>query len=611
MQRLTEQYRINPKNLELRKAFIDLSPEKVAVLQKLQPWANRVATSVAKDFYDFQFAFSPSRTFFENYAAEYNMTMDKLRSRLEKTQAGYFREIFEEAGRPHSFGPDYFEKRLKIGQLHNVINLPLKWYVGSYTLYERLVRKYLKKSFWYRPGFRAKAESAIFTVFNYDMQAVSDAFFYDYLESIGLNLNEVDVRQEEHDLSEYYKMLKSAVRDTLEQTARTGMLLVEASEQMAGAAGQSQLAIEQIAQTIQQVAVGTHQQAESITATAHTIDEMSQAINGVAQGAQEQAVSVNRSSEITGQMSDTIQQVAHNAQKSAREAAEASEFARHSAETIEKTIQGLHHIKTNVNQSAYKVKEMGDRSKQIGVIVETIDGIANQTNLLALNAAIEAARAGEHGKGFAVVADEVRKLAEKSAAATREIAQLIDGIQQAVAQATETMEAGVQRVEGDAAQADKAVQALSNILKAVESIKSQVVGISDAAQHINADSDDLVHNMESVSAVVEENTASTQEMAASSIEVTESINSIADVSRSNGAAVEQVSAATEEMTAQATEVSDFAQTLSDMAQNLQSLLTYFNLSETALASSPYHSFSNPEDEQPLVVSGNNHFHHQT
>jgi methyl-accepting chemotaxis protein len=606
MQHLTEKYRINTRNLALRKKFIDLSPEKIATLSKLQNWADQIADRLAKEFYNVQFDFEPTRTFFEQYATEHDIPVAKLRSRLEKTQIDYFREIFQEAAHPDSFGPDYFEKRLKVGRLHNVINLPLKWYVGSYTIYQRLVRKHLKKSFWYRPGFRARAEVAIFTVFNFDMQAVSDAFFYDYLESIGLNLQEVEIQSADHDLSEYYEIYKSAVRNTLEHTARTSALLVEASEQMASAASQSEMAVGQIAQTIQQVAYGTGEQVQSITTTAHAFDEMSQAISGVAQGAQEQAMAVNRSSEITNQMSDTIQQVALNAQDSAREAAEASEIARHSAETVERTIQGLHQIKDSVNQSARKVKEMGDRSKQIGMIVETIDGIANQTNLLALNAAIEAARAGEHGKGFAVVADEVRKLAEKSAAATREIAQLIDSIQLTVSEATETMEAGVKRVEADVAQSDQAAQALTNILKAIESIKIQVVGISDAAQHINQSSSDLVHNMESVSAVVEENTASTQEMAASSIEVTESINSIASVSQENGAAVEQVSAATEEMTAQVTEVSDYAKTLNDMAQNLQSLLTYFNLSE-ATDNSLSDNTSAQIIETPMPT-GNNHFY---
>jgi len=97
--------------------------------------------------------------------------LETLRRRLEKTQADYFRQIFEEAERGGAFGISYFEQRLHIGKVHNVINLPLKWYIGSYALYQDLVRKHLKRHFRFRPWARERAERAIFTVFNYDLQA--------------------------------------------------------------------------------------------------------------------------------------------------------------------------------------------------------------------------------------------------------------------------------------------------------------------------------------------------------------------------------------------------------------------------------------------------------
>jgi methyl-accepting chemotaxis protein len=237
----------------------------------------------------------------------------------------------------------------------------------------------------------------------------------------------------------------------------------------------------------------------------------------------------------------------------------------------------MHAIKAKVGLSAEKVKEMGAHSEQIGVIVEMIQDIAAQTNLLALNAAIEAARAGEHGKGFAVVADEVRKLAERSSGATKEIGGLIKGIQTTVAEAVKAMEEGAQQVELGVNEANDSGQSLAEILKAAEEVNRQVDQIAQAAQKMQGLSKELEEATESVGAVVEQNTAATEEMAAGSNDVNESIENIASVGEQNSAAVEQVSAASEEMSSQVEEVSASAQSLAEMALNLKGVVAQFRL----------------------------------
>ncbi len=401
----------------------------------------------------------------------------------------------------------------------------------------------------------------------------------DEMGDLARAFNQMIARLQE--IGQAFSEMTSNLHDLVGQVAESANNVGAASNQLASAAAQSAQATNQIAVTVQQVAKGTAQQSTSVNKTAASVEQLSRAINGVAQGAQEQAAAVTRSAALTAQITTAIQQIAANAQAGAKGSAEQAQAARQGAKTVDETIKGMETINAKVGLSAEKVQEMGRRSDQIGTIVETIDDIASQTNLLALNAAIEAARAGEHGKGFAVVADEVRKLAEKSAAATKEIAGLIRGIQQTVGEAITAMNESAKEVGGGVKRAQESGQALADILRAAQHANKQAEEIAATAQQVGAASNDLVGAMDSVSAVVEENTAATEEMAANSGEVTQAIENIASVSEENSAAVEEVSAAAEEMSAQVEEVTASAQSLAEMAQTLQTLVAQFTLADTS------------------------------
>ncbi|MCB0208372.1 MAG: methyl-accepting chemotaxis protein [Anaerolineae bacterium] len=367
------------------------------------------------------------------------------------------------------------------------------------------------------------------------------------------------------------------LRQLIGQVIDTATTVDTTSNQLSANTEQASEATHQISVMMQQLAAGAQQQSDSALHTKTSVDQVARAIDGVAQGAQEQAAAIAKSSDIANQMERAIQQVATNAQAGVDDASKASQTARQGVNIVGDTIQGMQTIKSKVDLSAQRVQEMGQRSQQIGAIVQTIEDIASQTNLLALNAAIEAARAGEHGKGFAVVADEVRKLAEKSALATKEIAGLIQTIQETVAEAVTAMEDGTNEVESGVGRANEAGQILSDILRAVEAADDQVKSILVATQQMRVSSDELVSTMERVSAVVEENSAAAEEMAASSNEVAQAVDNVARVSDENSAAVESVSAASEEMSAQVYEVRESAQNLNVMAQNLKTIVSRFKL----------------------------------
>ena len=230
-----------------------------------------------------------------------------------------------------------------------------------------------------------------------------------------------------------------------------------------------------------------------------------------------------------------------------------------------------------VESAAKQIESLGEQSAEIGKIISVIDDIAAQTNLLALNAAIEAARAGEQGRGFAVVADEVRTLAERVTGATKEIASLIEGVQAGVDESVRATEQAGAEVQAGSELTTKSGEALEEIQKAVSGVSNQIEQISAAAEQVSASADEMVKTIATVSEVTEQNMAATEQMTASSDGVKQSMGSVASITEQSSAAAQEMSASSEEVGAQVEEVVASSQSLAQMATSLKETVARFRL----------------------------------
>ncbi|GFE60465.1 methyl-accepting chemotaxis protein [Geobacter sp. AOG2] len=203
------------------------------------------------------------------------------------------------------------------------------------------------------------------------------------------------------------------------------------------------------------------------------------------------------------EMAATSGAIAANCTAAAEESDKANDFATAGAQVVEKTMEVMARIADKVRESAETIESLGSRSDQIGEIVGTIEDIADQTNLLALNAAIEAARAGEQGRGFAVVADEVRALAERTTKATHEIGKMIKAIQNETKNAVTTMEEGVREVEAGTGEAARSGEAIFEIIEQIRAVVSQVNQIATAAEQQTATTSEISGNIQRVTTVVQ------------------------------------------------------------------------------------------------------------
>lgn len=332
---------------------------------------------------------------------------------------------------------------------------------------------------------------------------------------------EVKSNDEVGELAKYFNKMIDNLRQLIRQVGMGAEQVAASSEELTASAEQTSRSTEHIAVAMQDVSAGSERQVQSVSESSKFITEMSLGLN---------------------QITDNTQQVSNSVVKAAEVAAEGQV-------SIHSVVDQMESINQQMLQLAEMIAVLGQRSQEVEEIVSVIRGIAGQTNLLALNAAIEAARAGEHGRGFAVVADEVRKLAEESSQSAQQISDMVQSIQA-------DTEAAVASMNGTTAEVRKGMNTVAEAGKSFEQIQRAVGDVNGQVQEVSA---------------------AVQQISAETEQVVQSIATIDEIAASTASGTQNVAAAAQEQLASMEEITSSAMSLSKMAEELQALVGQFKV----------------------------------
>ncbi|MGE5429486.1 MAG: methyl-accepting chemotaxis protein [Syntrophomonadaceae bacterium] len=252
---------------------------------------------------------------------------------------------------------------------------------------------------------------------------------------------------------------------------------------------------------------------EAVQATASAANEISSSSEQMAAGAQEQSQQATEVAGAIEEMTKTVFETAKNANEAAEVSRTSSAAAEKGAKKVQDTKKGIEKIVISTKETGRIITNLAGKTDQIGEITQVIDDIADQTNLLALNAAIEAARAGEQGRGFAVVADEVRKLAERTTKATKEIAETIRAIQKEAVEANSSMDQAQKAVEEGMLLTEEVAQVLNEILSGARKATDVVMQVAAASEEQSSATEQISKNIEGISSVTQQSAAGTEQIA--------------------------------------------------------------------------------------------------
>jgi len=353
-----------------------------------------------------------------------------------------------------------------------------------------------------------------------------------------------------------------SIATSIEEMNSAAAEISESTDRLAVSTEETATSVEEMVTSISQVANNAQELSTTVDSTSVSIEELTATIKEVAHKAEELSAASEETLAATEQILSSIKEV----EQRSKDSAMLSEKVKNEASTfgigaVEKTLEGMKNIKSSVEKTASFITKLGVRSKEIGKILNVIDDITDQTTLLALNAAILAAQAGEHGKGFSVVADEIKDLAERTSVSTQEIAELIQSVQVEVKDAIYAMDDGLKSVEAGYAVANEAGDALRKIVESSKQSAEMSFSIERSTTEQARATRLVSEAMEKVKNMVAKVATATSEQSKGALLITRATEKMRDVAN-------HVKTATGEQIVNAKQVSESIEIISDKTQKI-------------------------------------------
>lgn len=516
---------IDSADRELRLRWVQLTSEDAERIRRAAPLVRPMGREIVKAFYDHSFQFSA-------FTAKVGESASN-RERLESAQYDYLMSLLDA-----SFDDAYFQRRITIGEVHARLDIKPRWNLGNYATYADILFPIL--------GSHLPPEELLPTV-----TAFQKAFTLDGSLAV----------------ESYVDGLMARLVDVNDRLLPVAETLAEGSEQV-------ETASREIADAIAQVARGAGEQTDALTQAGDLIQDLGGGVTSISEAASRQAAETESAKAESREMSAALEAVMERSRMAASMGGEARTAAEDGMRSVADTVKAMETISTAVVSTSRQIGELSQSGREIGSITQTIGEIADQTNLLALNAAIEAARAGDMGRGFAVVADEVRSLAERASKAAKDIARLIESVQDGMKRSVDAMASVESDVGSGTEKARAAGTALEQIVELARNVNDAVAAIDERATSAEQTSQRLAGRLAEVGDLAHATSALTETARAGADALKERMSAISAIAQESAASSEEVSASTEEVSAQMGEVASQSGTLTEIATELSGFLEW-------------------------------------